>query len=495
MRRSAYFGVALIGLLVVAAISMAAGSGRKPAKEPQGSVSLRRISASEVMGILSQFPEMLPGYFADQKNDTGFLKTLFPFSEVTSASLEGAFPGVRFYKGLDGKKPPRPYLMAVAGSKRYMMPINFNRLLVDNGQKVTDENIVELAKAFVLLAVGSEPISNPETGDLGGLDSLPPIAFLEAKRIKVVNEATFKMKVRIGEQIEKWHFEIWRNQFGEVFRGNDKGLLKEYLLGVNQLPEHGRLDVVPRIDIDTAPRSAYVEYDAAQNPHYYATVDTNGHSTNDTVTFHLSGFPSESANVFVRVKDSIRGVVRLLQKVQMNSGSGSYSWPAPTASTGIFVAGAGYAYDTLHPDTSYHRATDTLRELTLEKVIDTTFPGSSELLKVYYCDQFFRTQINPQGEGHADGFAQCVEDDMLESWRMQVDTWSLGSPPDTDSIHQVFVNDSTIWYHMLAATGMLKGDDRKIAVWSNIDSVLHEYTDEEAVLGSTICHEFYHGIQ
>ena len=54
MRRSKYFGVALLGLLVVAAISVAAGSGRKPAQQERANLLFKAYPDLERAYRLSQ---------------------------------------------------------------------------------------------------------------------------------------------------------------------------------------------------------------------------------------------------------------------------------------------------------------------------------------------------------------------------------------------------------------------------------------------------------
>jgi hypothetical protein len=243
---------ALIGLLVVAVISTAAASGRKPPKDQQSSVSLRRISTGEVKDILRRFPEMVPKYMASANNDTSYMESVFQFSEVTMAPLRRAFPHARFYKGLDFSiSPPYPYLMVIAGNKRYLMPGKFNQLLFDSGLEVTDKNIIELAKAFVLLAVGSEPIFVRMDMPLG-LDTFPPVTFLDAKRIKLktnlpTDDATI-LKVKIGERMETWHFSVLRGQFEGAARVNEEGLIKNFpSVIVESLPGRGQLDPSPNM--------------------------------------------------------------------------------------------------------------------------------------------------------------------------------------------------------------------------------------------------------
>jgi hypothetical protein len=192
------------------------------------------------MGILNQFPEMVPSYLAEQRNDTGLLKYLFPFKEATSAPMERVFPGVRFYQGLDRSRTDveYPYMIAIAGDKRYAMPNGFNRLLVDNGQKVTDKNMVELAEAFVIFAICSEHYY-----------SFPEITFLGATRTKqVINTVSYnaRLKVKMGGQTEDWHFAVLQGQIDIVNRRSATGLIKEYHpVPVESLPSRGQLTPTP----------------------------------------------------------------------------------------------------------------------------------------------------------------------------------------------------------------------------------------------------------
>jgi hypothetical protein len=248
--------MALVGLLVVVAISVAAGSGRKPAKEQQAGVSLRRLSSSEVMDILGRFPGMIPKDMAWAKGDTSYLVSVFEFSEVTMSLLSDVFPTVRFYKGrgLEFSKPPIPYLMAVMSDRRYMMPDGFNQLLFDSGLEVDDKNIIALARAFVVLAVGSRPaLGYTVYGEPRGdeLQAFPRVTFSDAQRIAQRIGGTLysaKLKVRIGEQAEEWYFAVRRSQFHFVSRGGVKGLIMEYLpVTVESLPGGGQSNPTPNI--------------------------------------------------------------------------------------------------------------------------------------------------------------------------------------------------------------------------------------------------------
>jgi hypothetical protein len=228
-------------LLLVAAISVAAGSGRKPAKELGATASLRRISSSEVMDLLGRFPDIIPSYFAWARNDTSYLVDLFQFSEVTTPLLRDVFPSVRFFKGRGAEvaKPPIPYLMAVVGDKYCLPPEGFNRLLSYVGLEVNDKNILSLAKAFVVLAVGSRavfdsPLMDLAQGKPGGdeLLAFPDVTFGEGKRISELRSgATYdaRLKVKVDGRDEEWWFDVKYGQFALVSRGDDKGLILQYM--------------------------------------------------------------------------------------------------------------------------------------------------------------------------------------------------------------------------------------------------------------------------
>jgi hypothetical protein len=229
----------LVGLFVVCAVA----SEATPSEGESVTVSLRRLSTGEVVSIFDEISEMVPGGPTNTKDRAG-LASLVPLSEVTAAPLEDALPGVRFYKGLDfGITPSIPYLMAIAEGKRYLMPGRFNLLLLDNGLEVNDKNILEMARAFVMLTVGTQSAADAATGgsEKAELLSFPQISFLDATRKDLAtgrptDAAT--LKVEIGAQTEEWYFSVLRNQFDFVSRGGEKGLIKNYLpVMVESLPD------------------------------------------------------------------------------------------------------------------------------------------------------------------------------------------------------------------------------------------------------------------
>jgi hypothetical protein len=129
--RHTHARLTIVGLLVISAFSLATAWGRKPPREEEVKVALRALPPDDT------------------------LASKYGLNEVIATPLKRAFPAVRFYRGFDNTTlPPPPYMIAVVKDKRYAMPAEFNRLLLDNGLKVTDKNVAELAEAFATTDIG-----------------------------------------------------------------------------------------------------------------------------------------------------------------------------------------------------------------------------------------------------------------------------------------------------------------------------------------------------
>jgi hypothetical protein len=209
--------IAIVGLLVLSAFSLAAAWGRQAPKEPNEVTvvaSLRRISKEEVKSIQREFPNVsvIPGMPTTWHPDFRDFTSFSPFSEVTAPELANALPAVRFYKGLKGGHPPYPYLMAISGDKRYPMPSGFDQLLIDKGLTVGDHNFEEVARAFVLLWIAAQPVQNPTTHDGDNLDSMPPVTFMDAtmkSQVSAGERSDAKLTVSVNGQTEDWHFSYY----------------------------------------------------------------------------------------------------------------------------------------------------------------------------------------------------------------------------------------------------------------------------------------------
>ena len=147
--------------------------------------------------------------------------------QVTGELLERLFPRTAFYRSVLPNRGVIPaYLTAISDSGPITMPDGFNRLLGMYSTEVNDKNKVEMAKAFVLMAIGDEPNYDPETNYPAGLDSFPPVTFMDANvtehRIGIADYGV-ELKVKIGEHTEVWHFAVLRGKFGEALRTDPKG--------------------------------------------------------------------------------------------------------------------------------------------------------------------------------------------------------------------------------------------------------------------------------
>jgi hypothetical protein len=99
----------------------------------------------------------------------------------------------------------------VAEDTPYLMPGGFTRLLSGSGLKVTDSNAIALAKAFIILAAGSQSVpSRPDSGGPAGKEllSFPHITFLYSKLAdqpgRRIGDAW--LKVDIDGDIQEWEF-------------------------------------------------------------------------------------------------------------------------------------------------------------------------------------------------------------------------------------------------------------------------------------------------
>jgi hypothetical protein len=203
MCRSRYLRTAFVGLLVVAAISMAAGPRRKPALEERAKTSERALTEVEKRQLASRFPG------------------LRACVQVTGDVLARLFPRTAFYRAWYHRgRPDTPYLTSISDTSLIPLPSGFNSLLRVYNMEVTNDNRVELAKALVLVAIG-------DANEFAvGLDSFPAITFMDANVTEHrIGPAIYsvQLEVKIGEHMEVWHFAILRGEFVDVQREDPKG--------------------------------------------------------------------------------------------------------------------------------------------------------------------------------------------------------------------------------------------------------------------------------
>jgi len=442
---------------------------------------------------------------------TLFERDLSKWEKIEESLLSKSFPEVSFYYVISGvSKPPVYYIVAVYNEAGYFLPDQFNRLLLDVNLQITDSNLINLAKAFIL-------VSRP--------DDFAKVSFQEVERInkKMKDGHTYQVQLNTWSKLngvtDRWLFSVKNGQFWVVKRiitgmyigdyekdeenpappvGGIKGYLPE-VIEDEGAKEKGK--VGEKIEIDGANSNTTVE----DGTHYYLIISRNGTGTNRKVRFNLSNFSPNEANVYIRVRsinDSTYTANFLLQPIPIDgSGNGSYDWtPTANSPTGICHVTAGNAAPG-DPAGTYVPETNVI-ELTLEKIITRQFPDPPDSLTVYYTHQFFAN--HPNSETHAPIFAAYVDTAAYEAWDYQVKQMELskGSPDnkplDGDKNHQLFVNDNLNWYHGSIDNEAFGGGERKIGIRYNshfstkTDS---SYSDEKIRVKVAVTHEFYHGVQ
>ena len=127
------------------------------------------------------------------------------------------FPKTKFYKLYSAyTDPSTSYIFSFYNGQFNVMPVGFNHLLLDNGLEVTDKNIIELAKAFVVIAFMDNPYIRYWEGEQYIISAVKEITFLEGKRIKegyrsLHIEFDAEIKCRINDEIQTWKFYQTRN--------------------------------------------------------------------------------------------------------------------------------------------------------------------------------------------------------------------------------------------------------------------------------------------
>ncbi|MDH5684367.1 MAG: hypothetical protein OEZ20_07880, partial [candidate division WOR-3 bacterium] len=316
-------------------------------------------------------------------------------------------------------------LKAVVGDRLYGMPFYFNRLLLEHNIEVNDKNIIELAKAFVIFALGSETVLREDGTWDEELALFPQITFLEGKRSvdkkKIPPIYRVHLRVRVNDEIQIYGFNIQNGQIQWATMNVEGKTATKYfdLEIIKEPPKRGELDLNGQINIATAsPSKAYVEWENT-TPHYYLIVELNGQATNDPVKFELSGFQANQPNIAIlaRCIETAYADTLLYQPVVIDeSGNSSYLWTPNSQKTCITRV---WAIDTVTKDSTPSK------NLTLEKVITGKFHDNyPDTFTVYFTDQFF--QDSGQGVNYRDIFADCVKTAAIESWQKQVIDWQLG---------------------------------------------------------------------
>lgn len=219
----------MLWLLVVGGIVPLAAAQGSQSRASETEVSIRTLSDSEVVQLGKRFPG---------RGITG---------QLQGELLGRLFPDDTFYEGHNNTTlPPFPYLLVASGDQLLALPQGFDHLLIGHGMTVTDSNIIELAEAFVSVAVGNGLIASragyrgrlARLGRISRLDTTAQVTFLKEHRhaVKKVTDSLIHgeyydlmLEVRVGKQDEKWWFHVWQGQFSYALREGPEGYIDHYM--------------------------------------------------------------------------------------------------------------------------------------------------------------------------------------------------------------------------------------------------------------------------
>ena len=125
--------------------------------------------------------------------------------KIQSPILSKVFPDVKFYKAIiKPAKPPGVGIIGVYKWKEYLMPEDFNYLVIDCGIDFKKSNKIDLAKAFII-------ISNPALSEV----SFSDFNLKDEDELKVRVKAVYLFETWKKEKKteEEWRFVIKNNQF------------------------------------------------------------------------------------------------------------------------------------------------------------------------------------------------------------------------------------------------------------------------------------------
>ncbi|MEO0101309.1 MAG: hypothetical protein ABIK84_02795, partial [candidate division WOR-3 bacterium] len=138
--------VGLVWLIILFAVSMVMAGGRKP-PEIYPATKITELTPEEMRIIDSAYLQSVKKVPSQEESP----RLWYRFE--THPLLAKVFPQVKFYYLFSGMAcPPFSHFKGEFKGNFYSLPGGFNRLLLDNGLEVNEKNIIELAKAFVVIA-------------------------------------------------------------------------------------------------------------------------------------------------------------------------------------------------------------------------------------------------------------------------------------------------------------------------------------------------------
>jgi hypothetical protein len=260
------YKLALIGLIILFAFSMVmAGGGRPP--EMYQATKIIRLSSNETEIIDNAYLHSVKIIPAEEVGRSWYKFETHPL-------LANIFPQVKFYLLVSSvSEPPTTYFRAEFNGKFYRLPAEFNYLMLDNNLEVNDRTVIDLTKAFVVIASQELVFTDVPLLELRETvererytRGLPPITFWETKKNIEMKKSPpiyrVYLKTEIGGKMQTWSFHIRYGLFQWGTKMDEGSSITHYYDFVIPEKEHkrGELDLNGEIEISTAaPSKATVE--------------------------------------------------------------------------------------------------------------------------------------------------------------------------------------------------------------------------------------------
>lgn len=413
---------------------------------------------------------------------------------IRHAHLSANFYGVPFYQLILGVSlPPRHKVVSVLDDQVFVLPYDFNKLLVERGMVITTQNVVDMAFSFVLLA-------DPEAIGYIKLDRESVEIQEKDKKIERVEFITYSS---LGGIKKRWQFVIRDRQIMEVYETVMEKRVGDYTVPDEDYHSFKRSSGIPRVYFLKLYRSTEVGKGVPKFffglSKKYVVIRGNGAPTPEserTTTILASGLvPGEVCSLRVSSLDTLGAITdtgNFLRACTTADASGElqYHWipsgdPTQPSDLMKIQLKSGPSWYTMYFDTSEgpHALLD-------RKYAQDPFDVDPDFaLAVYYCTGY----ENYIGTNPGD-FSQAVWDAMVESYDSLVKTWDLGRPYDQDNVYDVFINDGSNPLHGCDDNLAFPGEDRKIGIRCNSFGD-HSYSSVQARVNGAVVHEFLHGIQ
>jgi hypothetical protein len=386
----------------------------------------------------------------------------------------------------------RRHLVLVKGDNVYLMPIDYNKLLRDNGEKIDSGNAIRMAEKFVDLSIiDSTSIGRSETGDFNVTGSPYNVRLTTWTKVNGIRR--------------QWNFQFKNGQFyqvrvqvvdilvGEFIRNEDiptpavgdvQYLSPKIVSATDGL--FGNISIQNYLNEEITFSDNILDPVRLKEENVIARRNNNGTSDAErTITIQLTSYlPLSLVMVTITVENGLLPYVLTVQPVLVDlSGSATFSWIVPddvhTGKCNAFATDLGLFFDS--------------KSFFIYRSRTGNLPNEAAYsYRILYGDQF--ADFNEQ---NIENFANNLQTSIVNVYQEEIVDWGFPSPKDID-LDQSFDIYGLNVIDAYAAAVNNPLNFRYIgfgypAVKYFMDN--YKYTTELDFCQAALCHEFMHSIQ